>query len=285
MTQMEDLNKNQIILLVLLVSFVTSIATGIMTTSLLQVAPVEVTRNINNVVEKTIQTVAPALPDQPKQTTTVVVSEEDQVISSINKNIGSLVRIKQKVAETGESHFYGIGLVVSKDGSITADRQDIAKDDTFSATLSDGTVVGLTPTGLDKQTNFIVFKAVQPTSTSTKPVNFVPAILGVNEPQLGQTLISLGGDTSNAVSIGRAINLNMKDSGTGSSTIKYLSSIEADVASKDLVDGSPIFNLSGEIVGIKLASDSSKTFTPIAVLKKELNSLISPVVEPQKTQS
>ena len=43
----DDLNKNQIILLTLLISFVTSIATGIITTSLLQEAPVEVTRNIN----------------------------------------------------------------------------------------------------------------------------------------------------------------------------------------------------------------------------------------------
>jgi uncharacterized membrane-anchored protein YitT (DUF2179 family) len=59
---MEDLNKNQIVLLTLLVSFVTSIATGIMTTSLLQVAPVEVTRNINRIVEKTIETVTPANP-------------------------------------------------------------------------------------------------------------------------------------------------------------------------------------------------------------------------------
>ncbi len=85
---MEDLNKNQIVLLTLLVSFVTSIATGIMTASLLQEAPIEVTRNINSIVEKTIETVVPATPSTPqKEITTVVVKEEDRVIESINKNV------------------------------------------------------------------------------------------------------------------------------------------------------------------------------------------------------
>ena len=89
---MEDLNKNQIVLLTLLVSFVTSIATGIITTSLLQQAPVEVVRNINSIVEKTIEKVTPATvtttsPAGTKEVTTIIVKEEDVIIDSINKNI------------------------------------------------------------------------------------------------------------------------------------------------------------------------------------------------------
>jgi hypothetical protein len=75
---MEDLNKNQIVLLTVLISFVTSIATGIMTVSLLQEAPIEVTKNINRIVEKTIETVTPAtiLTPSQKEITTVIVKEE-----------------------------------------------------------------------------------------------------------------------------------------------------------------------------------------------------------------
>ncbi len=279
--QMQDLNKNQIVLLTLLISFVTSIATGIMTVSLLQEAPVEVTRNINSIVEKTIQTVTPGVVSTPqKEITTVVVKEEDLIISSINKNIKSIVRIKEKDAITGESSFYGIGLIVSKDGLIGTDRKQIPVGDTFIGIMSDGIELALTPTGLDKQTNFILFKAAQSIGTSTKAYVFAPATFSDTEPQLGQTLISLGGDLTNAVSVGRVITLDIKDSTIGTTTIKSLSNIDTDLSSKDLVNGSPLFNLSGDVVGVKLSSDALKSFTPISVLRKELVIL----TEVQKTQ-
>ena len=48
---MESLTKTQIVLLVLLVSFVTSLATGIVTVTLVNQAPQPVTHTINKVVE------------------------------------------------------------------------------------------------------------------------------------------------------------------------------------------------------------------------------------------
>ena len=275
---MEDLNKNQIILLTLLISFVTSIATGIMTTSLLSEAPVEETRNINRIVEKTIETVVPGatLPAQ-KEITTVVVKEDDLIVSSIDKNIKSIVRIREKDGTTGEIGFYSIGLVVNKEGTIVSDRKTITSGNTYTAITSGGEEFPLTPTGLDKQTNFILFKVVVSVGTTTKAYTFVPAVFGDNEPKLGQTLISLGGDTINTISVGRVISLDMKDTGVGTTTAKFLAGIDTDVSAKDLVDGSPAFNLSGDVVGIKLLSDTSKSFTPISVLKKELTSLVESV--------
>lgn len=266
---MEDLNKNQIVLLTVLISFVTSIATGIITTTLLQEAPVEVTRNINRIVEKTIETVTtPVTPSAPqKEITTVIVKEEDQIISSIDKNKNSIVRIKENNPLTKETSFYGMGIVLSKDGTIATDRKTVSLAYVYTATLNDGTNIKIVPEGVEKQTNFILFKAELPEKST---LTFSPASLSSTEPKLGQTLISLGGDISNAVSVGRILSLDIKDTTVGSTTTKTLISIDTDVSSKDLVTGSPVFNLSGDIIGIKLTNDPLKSFTPISVLKREL---------------
>src|SRR3989338_7101259 len=220
---MEDLNKNQIVLLVLLISFVTSIATGIMTTSLLQEAPLEVTRNINRIVEKTIETViSPSIvtPGQ-KEVTTVVVKEEDLIINSIDKNIKSIVRINEKDSVSGTSIFYGIGLVVGKDGKISSDRKVIVSENKYIATMSDETELDLTPLDPEKQTNFILFKANLPEKST---YTFSQAVFSDVEPKLGQTVIGLGGKTANAVMVGRVVSLMMKDVSVGTTTAKILTS-------------------------------------------------------------
>ncbi|KND52098.1 MAG: hypothetical protein AB198_00810 [Parcubacteria bacterium C7867-003] len=278
---MEDLNKNQIVLLTVLISFVTSIATGIMTVSLLQEAPVEITRNINRIVEKTIETVTPATIITPgqKEVTTVIVKEEDLILDSINKNVKSIVRIEEKDAVDGSNFFYGIGLVLNKEGVIVTDRKTITSANFYTAIMSDGTKISLTPVGVDKKTNFLLFKA--PEATTTKPVYaFVPATFSDSEPKLGQTVISVGGDSSNAVAIGRTISLVVKDSTVGTTTTKYLSSIETDLATKDLMNGSPLFDLAGNVIGMKISVDGSRSFIPVSLLKKD----ISVLTEPTKTQ-
>lgn len=272
---MEDLNKNQIVLLTLLISFVTSIATGIMTTSLLQEAPIEVTRNINRIVEKTIETVTTPSVTTPgqKEVTTVIVKEDDMIVNSIDKNIKSIVRINERNSISDAKSFYGIGLIINKDGLIVADRKSISSIIVYTATLDDGKEVTLTPQGVDKQTDFILFKVVPANNVSIASYGLVPAVFSDKEVKLGQTLTSLGGEQSNSVSVGRVISLDVKESGTGTSTIKYLSSINTDISATNLENGSPIFNLTGEIVGVKTSHNSSKSFTPVALLKKDLGTL------------
>ncbi len=70
----QDLNKSQLIMLAVLLSFVTSIATGITTVTLMQQAPDSVTVPITQVVRETVEKVVPAAtnntpalsPDQKK---------------------------------------------------------------------------------------------------------------------------------------------------------------------------------------------------------------------------
>ena len=159
--------------------------------------------------------------------------------------------------------------MVNKEGLISADRKEISQTSGYNAGTAYGQEFQLTPIGVNKQTNFILFKVNSGVGSSTKN-SFTPAIFGTNEPKLGQTLISLGGDLANSVSVGRVISLDQKDLKVGSTTTKYLTSINTDVATKDLVDGSPIFDLSGNLLGMKLSSDPLKSFTPISVLQKEI---------------
>ncbi|MDP2593910.1 MAG: hypothetical protein Q8P36_01040, partial [bacterium] len=58
----EGLSKSQLVLLTILVNFITSVATGILTVSLLDHAPAYVTQTVSRVVEHTIETVSQAVP-------------------------------------------------------------------------------------------------------------------------------------------------------------------------------------------------------------------------------
>ena len=84
---LNELNPTQIILLTLLISFVTSIATGIVTVSLVNQAPPVVTDTIHKVYEKTIEKIVPS---EQKATViennkTIIVSDEDFVIMLLRK--------------------------------------------------------------------------------------------------------------------------------------------------------------------------------------------------------
>jgi len=96
MMDIEELNKSQIVLLTIFVAFVSSIATGIVTVSLMMQAPPSVSQTINRVVEKTIERVEKGVPGPIQIQTTVrevPVNQEDLIASVIAKSTGSLFQI------------------------------------------------------------------------------------------------------------------------------------------------------------------------------------------------
>lgn len=61
----KDLNKSQLILLAILLSFVTSIATGITTVTLMQQAPSSITVPVTRIIRETVEKIVPS-PALPK---------------------------------------------------------------------------------------------------------------------------------------------------------------------------------------------------------------------------
>lgn len=274
---MEELNKNQLILLVLLISFVTSIGTGIMTVSLLMEAPVEVTNTINRVVERTIESVGPVQTivtgggTKEKEIQTVVVKEEDQVIGAIEKNAKAVVRIRERNTSVGVDNLYGLGVVVSKEGIIATDKKIISEAMQYVAIMSDGTEIPLVAVVADKRSDIGFFKA--------KPANpyiFSPIAFASADPKLGQSMVVIGGNTTNAISVGRVTVLSTKDLDPVAGT-KYVASFTSDISPVDIVYGGPVFSLSGELLGLSISVfPSSKIYIPAALVKREVLLLEAP---------
>ena len=293
---MEGLNKQQLILLALLVSFVTSIATGIVTVSLVNQAPPAVTQTINRVVEKTIERV---ITEPSKQAAavvtreTVVVKADDLVIEAIEKNTGSTVRIKEATGdgETRRESFAALGLIVSKDGLIASDisvayrktdETGASIGESYLGILPDGKRVALNIVSSDQAAGIIFFQPfLQEREKGT--IRFAPPQFGNAALKLGQAVVALSGDEGNAVSTGIIASLvtRMAPGAVGAAGERETALIKTDIRSADLVLGSVLLNLSGEVIGLNAGAGigaSRNTFLPI---QKVLEALAKTSPSPQ----
>jgi hypothetical protein len=260
---MEDLNAQQIVLLTLLVSFVTSIATGITTVSLLEQAPEPVTQTINRVVEKTVERVVtePAENTETvveREVVTVVVNEEDLTIEAVEKNSRSLVRIYSKSGDL--RNLEALGVVINSGGDIITDASNISDREDY---------IGVYQTGefdldiiRDEDTEKFATLSIVTTEENPNPNNFSPGTFAdSNSLRLGQSVISLSGESRNSVSTGIINSLDVDTEGS-------LNHIVASVSAENVLIGSVILNLQGEIVGIKIQDQSGLTsFVPANTVK------------------
>ena len=244
----EHLTKHQIVLLAFLVGFVTSIATGIVTVSLMDQAPPSITRTINQIVERTVEKVVPAAVPASQgaaaatviKETTVVVKNDDLVAQSISSVQKGIVRI---ISLNDRSVLVARGVVVDANGIVLSDRGSLEPLGTinFEAILPGGEHVPAVmriPVG----TSTIAVLDLQMASSSGK-VAVVP-IAQADKLQLGGSVIRIGGSGSDTV--GTGVIAKLPDSHSGL--------VQATVVST--TPGSIIINSFGELIGIT-TSDSS----------------------------
>lgn len=263
---MEHLNKSQIVLLTLLVSFVTSIATGIVTVSLMDQAPPIVAATVNRVIEKTVETVTAAPAGQPAAAATtvvtkektVVVSESDQIAKAVGNVSGSLVHLYTSDAEPA---FLGLGVVIDAGGTVAMDASAIGEHPEAVISLPDSTRVRAFVTRRDEAHGIAFLN----TSTTTeaeaqKPIIWKPISIATDKPVLGASTVALSGKTAARIASGLVTALMQTEGGT---------IIDTNVTESSIMPGSPLVDTNGNLVGVSTGvsrSSSAQGFIAAAEL-------------------
>jgi len=277
----EHLTKSQIVLLTLFVSFVSSMATGIVVVTLMQQASEPVLQTITNVV-KTIEKAVPITVEKPGKT--VIVKDEDLMVSAIAQNSKSVIALKTTDEASGTVISVGIGTIVSSDGLIVTDKGNFSSGNLLTAKVG-GVQYSVKFISSDKESNLALGKivslglAVDPNATSTPSTGaqtasvvgsttetttlavatvFTPVTLGNSDTlKLGQTAIVIGGRDGQSIATGIITNLDMvpaQDKDT-----KVLSNIGLSQKLTSYSNGAPIITLDGAVVGFASIDDVAGT--------------------------
>jgi len=228
----KDLNKPQLILLAILLSFITSIATGIVTVTLMQQAPPSVTVPINRIVRQTVEKIVPGT----STVQTVVVKEEDLVVDALAKNESAVFSISREVQDVDGKTIEvsaGQGFVVSNEGIIVADSSLVFDKSVFYVKNSSGKFkaefISLNLKG------FAFLKIGAPLDEKNKITFTLPTFGDLNTIKTGQKILVLGNTISSFIFDG---NKDMKIGVTKSNA------------------GSLVMDLDGEALGIALSTDT-----------------------------
>jgi hypothetical protein len=211
----EELSKSQLILLTILVNFVTSVATGILTVSLLDHAPAFVTQTVNRVVEHTIETVAAAAPAAIIQAP--APSNQDLVTAAIGADAARAVAIY--AAATGTSSpALSIGTYLPKSRAVVTAAQDALPKEA----LIEFTTGAHIAASISRQGKGIVIYGFADSATLPKMTS--PQLIPSGELKLGETALALGADGSASTGIVARVNskgiyTTLPDIGTGSAAV------------------------------------------------------------------
>lgn len=245
----KDLNKSQLILLAILLSFITSIATGITTVTLMQQAPSSVTVPINRVVRQTIEKIEQV---QGKTITqTVVVKEEDLVVDAIAKNQSAVFSVtRDSFDESGNKieASAGRGFAVSDDGLVVAD----------AAQVWSGGVYYLSNDSGKFKADFV--------SVDKAGFSFLKIGEAVDEKSIASFTVPIFGDLS-AMKAGQKVLVF----GETISSFILDSNQNIKINPSKANAGGLVLNLDGEALGVALSSEAT-TFASIDTISETLKS-------------
>ncbi|MBI5799021.1 MAG: serine protease [Candidatus Yonathbacteria bacterium] len=242
---MEHLTKSQIVLLTLFVSFVASMATGIVVVTLMGQAPDPVNQTITNVVERTIEKITPTIVEKPGKI--IVVKDEDLVVAAIDRNAKSIVSFKTTIGEGGVLPA-GVGTIVSSDGLVVTDRWNLGLGTLY--TTINGVQYTLDVISSNKADSLGIGRLVPVSATSTPSLNAVMLVDG-SKLKLGQTALVIGGRDGKTITTGIITGLDTRTAVDKETKIetKILSNIGISTRFAATSNGAPIINLQGEVIG------------------------------------
>jgi len=274
---MESLTKTQIVLLVLLVSFVTSLATGIVTVTLVNQAPQPITHTINKVVEKLVPK------EVPIKEKTVIFSNEENLVKVIKEASLAVVSVMTATAkdltatttneETGKKPMLaGSGFFISKDGTILTNRHIVENAELeYIVITKDGKSFPATIISRSPSQDVAVLKV------EGNNFDFIP--LGDSKNiNVGQTAVAIGSDSGefqNTVSVGVVSGLNKMAAAVGSisQTEDLIALIQIDAAANPGNSGGPLIDLNGRAIGINTVGAPRENIgfaLPINLAKKDI---------------
>ncbi|MDR3571549.1 MAG: S1C family serine protease [Candidatus Pacebacteria bacterium] len=261
----EKLTKSQIVLLTLLVSFVTSIATGIVTVSLMQQAPPAIAETVNRVIENTIETVATSSKSQTASAATtqktVIVNEADQIAQAVKQISPSIVRI---YSLDDQPQFEGLGVVTNASGTIAADIHSLGDQASAIVQTQDGAKIRAFVISRDPSSGLLY---LSPATTSSPAMTWTPAQKAANAPVLGQLVIAIEGISTVRISQGLVTEIMPADSST-----QFPEAIVTDIDSSAIQPGSVIIDSTANIVGVSTGvsrTSSPSGFVPASLISTQ----------------
>jgi len=247
----EEMSKSQLILLTILVNFVTSVATGILTVSLLDHAPAFVTQTVNRVVERTIETVAQAAPASIIQSP--APSNQDLVTAALGADATRAVAIY--ALETGTSTpIISVGTYLPKSRVVATAAQDVLPKEALIE-FPGGIYVSAS---LAHAGGGVTIYGFAESASLPKVTSF--SLIASANLKLGQTVLAIGSDGSASTGIVARVN----DAGIHTTL-------------PDIGAGSAAVDLSGNLIGLG-AGATPGLLIPASKILELLNATSTPAI-------
>ena len=286
---MEHLTKSQLILLALLVSFITSMVTGIMTVALLSEGVAE------NPIQ-TIQRVIERSSNPPEEPQDPIISSEEKIVKIAENVTPAVVSVVATKDVSVIENYYlapfgdilsgygtqrrqvgaGTGFFVASDGTMVTNKHVVEDAEAeYSVIMNDGKKLAAKVLARDPTKDIAILKVTPATGQS---FSFIP--LGDSGGlKVGQTVVAIGnalGEFQNTVSVGVISGLLRTITASGGfSGPEVLSQvIQTDAAINPGNSGGPLLDLSGMVIGINNAvaegAENIGFAIPISAAKKAI---------------